>query len=133
MENRSASPDAWPAFEHRSTAGYSGDCVSAAGVGTLAIHSVRGHAFLCGGGKGNRPAHSDAGRGPSLCDQPCGGRNSVPSRSQEGWRHGRLPLGCGKKKSATRNGVWTNRVERTLLSAAVDLGLVGSTTKSTAA
>src|ERR1700674_2528976 len=101
MEKRFASPDAWSAVERRSSFGYSGDRVSAPGVVAFAIHSLRGNAFLRGGGEGNRSAHSHTSRGPSLRDQPGGSRHSVPSRSQEEWRHGRLPLGRREKEGAT--------------------------------
>ncbi len=109
----------------RSPPGYSGDCVSAAGVGAFAIHSLRRDAFLCGGGESNWSAHSDASRSPSLRDQSGGSRHSMPSRGQKERRHGRLPLGRREKESAARTGIRASHsVERTLLSAAVDLATV---------
>ena len=88
----------------RSSPGYSSYRVSATRVGTLAIHSVRGNAFLRRSGESHRTAHCHTSGCPSLRHQPSRNRHSVSSRSQEERKHGRLPVGRGKKKSSTRDG-----------------------------
>src|SRR5262249_47389721 len=72
----------------------------AACVGAPAIDSVWRDAFLRGSGEGHRSALGHSSCSPSLRDQSGCGRDSLPSRRQEKWRHGRLSLGDREKESA---------------------------------